>query len=122
MNKPTPSRLFYVAAFLVAMQSLMGFWRFKPSSHIGFYVAVAASIAIPIGFFMRQAWARGAAMLVAVFGIIGELSRPFNGPTAEGITGVAIALYALVVILLSRKSIRAHFTSTTQRESTDEQA
>jgi hypothetical protein len=106
MTAQSTPRDFYIGATLVLCQSLIGFWRYPPSSGTPFYIAVVASIAITICFFQRRTWARFAAIIVAVFGILGELPNVSGG----AITPIlSIVLYILVMCWLNRKSVQDHF-------------
>lgn len=110
-----------MGALLVAIQSAVGFWRFKPISNSGFYLAVVASVIIPLGFLKKWAWARGAAMLVAIFGVFGELGH-WDGPGTKLITFVLIAFYTFLFVWLRRTTVRMQFALPTQAGKIDERA
>jgi hypothetical protein len=105
--KPQPtSRDFYIGTTLVVLLALHGFWRYPPSSGTSFYIAVIASVAITIGFWRRHAWARLAAILTAVFGILGGLP---DVSSAQVISILDIGICVLTIYWLNRKSVQEQF-------------
>ena len=119
MHKKSTTFDFYVGAIFVFMQSLLGFLGFKPSSADAFYIAVIASIAIPMGFCMKWDWARWAAMLSAVFGIIVGVAD-FAGSAMKAVVCLMIAFHAFVFVWLRRKGLRECFTPSASGQSSND--
>ena len=109
MNHKPLDLHFFVAVILVLSQSLLGFWRFPPSTSFGYAIGIAASAAIVFGIVRRYWWARITAILVAIFGVLGEVPKIAISPT---LATANIVFYFIVICWLSLKDTKVHFTRT----------